>query len=72
MCMHIVEEGFTGVNMSEDHECDDDAFAEYECVEVSQRDAIGNVNAEASESIGASSLGQSGTFIAPLSLGKLN
>ena len=51
--MHMVEEGFTEINASENHEHNDDAFAEYEHVETSWHNVSSNVNAEASESIGA-------------------
>ena len=64
----MVEEGFTEIDASEYHERDDHAFAEYERVEASRCNVIGNANAEASENIGASSSGQSGVFIAPPSL----
>ena len=62
--IHVPEDVFIEMNASESNERNDDATGEFEHVEASQCDVVGNSGLDASESIGASSDRPTEMFIA--------
>ena len=65
---HVAEDVFITMDMPGDNERDDDASGEFEHVEASRRDVIGNTDTGVPESVEGSLPEPTGTFVAPPSL----